>query len=70
MDLSNVKEGKENTSLTSRKDAEFLATAHGFPNDSNEQRHEVSTGAIWGTTTPFGVSKVSIATCLIIRFLF
>lgn len=59
MDLSNVKQGKENTSLTSRKDPEFLAMAHGLPNVSNEQRQEESTGAMWGTSTPFGVSKVS-----------
>ncbi|KAK8465909.1 hypothetical protein PHAVU_009G207200 [Phaseolus vulgaris] len=61
MDLSNVKQGKENTSLTSRKDPEFLAMAHGLPNVSNEQRQEESTGAMWGTSTPFGVSKDQIA---------
>ncbi|KOM40050.1 hypothetical protein LR48_Vigan04g024800 [Vigna angularis] len=52
MDLSNVEQGKENTSLTSSKDAE-----HGPPNVSNEQRNEESAGAIWGTSTPL-VSKV------------
>jgi len=59
MDLSNVEHGKENTSLTSSKDAEL-----GPPNVSNEQRHEVSAGAIWQTSTPLVVSKVSSATCL------
>lgn len=58
MDLSNVEQGKENTSLTSSKDAE-----HGPPNVSNEQRNEESAGAIWGTSTPL-VSKVSSATYL------
>ncbi|XP_020207716.1 nuclear pore complex protein NUP1 isoform X1 [Cajanus cajan] len=57
-DVSNVEQGKENTNLTSRKDDEGLAMAHRLPKFSNEQRHEESTGAIWGTSTPLGPSKV------------
>lgn len=62
MDLSNAEQRKENKNLTSRKDDEGLAVRHGFLKVSHEQRHEESTGAIWGTSTPPGLSKVSTAT--------
>ncbi|XP_028237497.1 nuclear pore complex protein NUP1-like isoform X2 [Glycine soja] len=57
MDLSNVEQGKEITNLSSRKDDEGLAMTRGLPKVSNEQRLEESTGAIWGTSTPLGLSK-------------
>lgn len=63
MDLSNVEQGKKITNLSSRKDDEGIALPHELPKVSNEQRLEESTGAIWGTSTPLGLSKVSIATC-------
>ncbi|KAL2340462.1 hypothetical protein Fmac_008402 [Flemingia macrophylla] len=58
MDISNVEQGKENTTLTSMKDDEGLAMAYRLPNFSNEQRHEESTRAILGTSTPLHPSKV------------
>ena len=64
MDLSNVEQGKKITNLSSRKDDEGIALPHELPKVSNEQRLEESTGAIWGTSTPLGLSKVRIATCL------
>ncbi|KAH1188309.1 Nuclear pore complex protein NUP1 [Glycine max] len=58
MDLSNVEQGKKITNLSSRKDDEGIALPHELPKVSNEQRLEESTGAIWGTSTPLGLSKV------------
>lgn len=63
VDLPNVEQGKENTNLTSRKNDEGLVIAQGLPKVSNERRHEESKGAIWGSSTPLGLSNVSIATC-------
>ncbi|XP_061344440.1 nuclear pore complex protein NUP1 [Gastrolobium bilobum] len=58
IDLSNVEEGKENTNLTSRRDDEGLAMTPGLSKISNEQRHDESNGAIWGSSTPLSLSKV------------
>ncbi|KAK7327735.1 hypothetical protein VNO77_21825 [Canavalia gladiata] len=58
MDLSSVEQGKGNTNLTANKDDHGLAMVHTFPKVSDERRHEELTGAIWGTSTPLGLSKV------------
>ncbi|KAK7411134.1 hypothetical protein VNO78_02565 [Psophocarpus tetragonolobus] len=57
MDLSNAEQGKENTILTSRKDPEGLAMAHGLPKVANEQRHEELAATVQGTSTSLGLSK-------------
>ncbi|KAE9604467.1 hypothetical protein Lal_00031945 [Lupinus albus] len=58
IDLPNVEKGKENNNLASRKDHQELALAHRLPKVSNERRHEELNGAIWGNSTPLGLSKV------------
>lgn len=63
IDPPNVEKGKENKNLTSKKDHEELPMAQGIPKVSNERRHEELNGAIWGNSTPVGLSKVSIPTC-------
>lgn len=65
IDVSDVEEGKEPTNLTFRQADEGLVATHNVPQVSNERRNEESNGAIWGSSTPFCLSKVSIAsTCL------
>lgn len=62
--VSNVEQGNRHTNLTSQQDDEGLAMTHRLPKVSSERRHEESNGAIWGSSTPLGLSKVSIAsTC-------
>lgn len=58
IDVSDVEEGKEPTNLTFRQADEGLVATHNVPQVSNERRNEESNGAIWGSSTPFCLSKV------------
>lgn len=57
INVSNAEQEQEHTNSTSRQDDEGIALARRLSKVSNEQRHQESKGAIWGSTTPLCLSN-------------